>query len=69
MLITGELKIAFGGRYDVSHPLIMANRHAHCTAKGFKNRLGNMVGIAAFQIVYVQRHTGMIHKALKKFTE
>ena len=45
----------------------MRQRHAQGSAKGLEQRLGDMVRIAATQVVDMQRHTGMINEPLEKF--
>src|SRR5690606_27515384 len=67
--IGDRLQGAFGGRGDARHALVHFNRHAQCAAEGFEHGFDLVMGVLALQVVDVQGHHGVIHKALEELCE
>jgi hypothetical protein len=61
-------KSSFCGGHYTGHTLIGRGGHAKRAAKSFKNSLDLMVRIGSTQIIDVQRHQGVVNKALKELT-
>src|SRR5438105_2322022 len=61
------LQRALGRRQYPGLPRIELDCHAQCTGKSLEHRLALMMGVAAAQVVDVQRDQRVVHEALEKF--
>src|SRR4029079_13609556 len=59
-------ELALGGWKQAFASWIKLSRHAQRPAECLEYGLGLMVGVAALQVVYMQRHQRMIDKTLEK---
>ena len=59
----------FRRRAGTRYSRVTGDSHSQCPTKSLENRFCLMVCIVAAKVIDVQRHIGVIHKALKKFNE
>lgn len=59
----------FGRWHDARHARVVFQRHAQRAPEGLEYGFGDVVGVAAFQVINMQRYQRMIDEALEEFVE